>query len=158
MTARCSEKKELIGVIGSGEDDKDLFELSRQIGGLIARAGMNVVNGGLFGVMEGSALGCSEAGGLTIGLLPGLRAVNANPYIDITIPTGMGEMRNALIIRASAGLIAIGGGYGTLSEIALAHKSGKPVVGLRTWDVSDKTVKVQTPEQAVTAILKEIGK
>jgi len=148
----------LIGVVGSGEADRRLMELSVKVGGLVASAGFSLVNGGLGGVMEGSARGCREAGGLTIAFLPGHTQSAANPYVDIAIPTGMGEMRNALIVRAAAGLIAIGGGYGTLSEIAFAHKTGKPVVGLSTWDVSELTVRAATPEEAMEALLAAIGR
>ena len=99
--------------------------------------------------MEGSARGAKVAGGLTIGLLPGTKKEEANRYIDIAIPTGMGDMRNALIVRASTGLIAIGGSMGTLSEIALALKAGKPVVGINSWDVSEEIIEAKGAKDAL---------
>jgi uncharacterized protein (TIGR00725 family) len=146
----------LIGVVGSGDEDTELASISEEVGGHVARRGGVLVNGGLGGVMLASAKGCKEAGGLTIGILPGGDINEANPYIDIPIPTGMGEMRNVLIVRASRGLIAVGGGYGTLSEIALALKTGKPVVGLKTWDVSKDIVPAEDPAHAVDLLLKAI--
>lgn len=89
--------------------------------------------GGLGGVMEGAARGCMEAGGMTLGILPGLERGSANPYIQVALPTGLGDGRNLLVVRASDVLVAVAGGYGTLSEIALALKAGKPVIGLDTW-------------------------
>lgn len=126
----------LIAVIGSGLEDEALNGLAEQTGALLAEAGCVLVNGGLEGVMQASAKGAKSKGGLTIGILPGLDPKAANQYIDIAIPTGLGEMRNLLIVRSAAAAIAIGGGYGTLSEIALALKASKPVIGLRTWDIS----------------------
>ena len=139
----------LIGVIGSGEEDSLLNSLAEEVGGLIAQRGRVVVNGGLGGVMQASARGCKKNGGLTIGILPGYNADDANPYIDIAIPTGMGEMRNMLIVRTASVLIAIGGGYGTLSEIALALKIGKPVVGLNTWEMIPDIIVAKDPVDAV---------
>jgi uncharacterized protein (TIGR00725 family) len=157
-TAETGEltQKVLIGVVGSGEEDAELSRISEEVGARIARSGSVLVNGGLGGVMRASAKGSKEAGGLTIGILPGWDIKEANPYIDITIPTGMGEMRNVLIVRASRGLIAVGGGYGTLSEIALALKTGKPVVGLKSWGVSQDIVQAEDPAQAVDLLLKAI--
>ena len=145
----------VIGVIGRGEPDARLEELAEEVGMWIAHRGAVLVNGGLDGVMKASARGCKRKGGLTIGFLPSTSRRDANPYIDIAIPTGMGDMRNILIVRASHGLIAVGGGYGTLSEIAIALKNGKPVVGLDTWDLPDIT-KARDPEEAVDVILKTI--
>ncbi len=145
----------VIGVVGSGEPDARLEELAEKVGMWIAHRGAVLVNGGLDGVMRASARGCKRHGGITIGFLPGTSRRDANPYIDIAIPTGMGEMRNILIVRASRGLIAVGGGYGTLSEIAIALKIGKPVVGLNTWDIPG-IIKAKDPEDAVDVILKNI--
>lgn len=141
--------KKVIGVIGAGHEDASLNALAEETGRLIARANAVLVNGGLFGVMQASSKGAKAEGGTTVGLLPGLDPKAANPYIDIAVPTGLGEGRNLLIVRAADALIAIGGGYGTLSEIALGLKTGKPVVGLSTWDVSDDVAKAGTPEEAV---------
>lgn len=146
----------LIGVVGSGEEDPELSRIAEELGAQIAGRGAVLVNGGLGGVMLASAKGSKRAGGLTVGILPGRDVKEANPYIDIPIPTGMGEMRNALVVRASMGVIAVGGGYGTLSEIAFALKTGKPVVGINSWEVSEDIVRAEDPAQAVELILKAI--
>lgn len=148
----------MIAVVGNGHDDERHNALALETGRLIAEAGCVLVNGGLGGVMAASARGCLEAGGLTVGLLPGLDPEAANGYIKVPVATGLGEMRNLLIVRAASAVIAIGGGYGTLSEIALALKSSKPVVGLETWDLAVGIEKAQTPREAVTAALKHIGR
>lgn len=143
----------LIAVIGSGLEDDTLNALAEQAGDLIAESGCVLVNGGLEGVMRESAKGAKSKGGLTIGLLPGLDPAAANRYIDIPVPTGLGEMRNLLIVRSAAAVIAIGGGYGTLSEIALALKASKPVIGLQTWDVSPDITKAGNGAEAVRLAL-----
>ncbi len=120
------------------------------VGRLLAERGAVLLCGGLGGVMEAAARGAKERGGLTVGLLPGVDADEANPHIDVPIATGMGEMRNALIVRAAHSVIAIGGGWGTLSEIALAQRINTPVVGLH--DAFASTVdlpRVGTPQAAV---------
>lgn len=139
----------MIGIIGNGLEDPELNRLAEEAGALIAKEGYALVNGGLGGVMRASAKGAKENNGLTIGILPGSDPKDANPYIDVPISTGMGEMRNLLIIRAASALIAIGGGYGTLSELALALKAKKPVIGLNTWDVSKEVIKAAGPAEAV---------
>jgi uncharacterized protein (TIGR00725 family) len=150
-------ERRLIGVIGSGQDDPELNRLAEEVGGLIASEGFVLVNGGLGGVMEGSARGAKGAGGTTVGILPGLDPSSANPYIDIPVSTGLGEGRNLLIVRAASALIAIGGGYGTLSEIALALKVGRPVVGLRTWDVSTEITIAESAADALYRVMKAVG-
>ncbi|WKZ33937.1 MAG: TIGR00725 family protein [Thermodesulfobacteriota bacterium] len=147
----------VIGIIGSGLEDGSLNALAEVTGALIAEAGCVLVNGGLGGVMRASARGCRSKGGISIGMLPGLDPGEANEYVDIPIPTGMGEMRNALIVRAASALIAIGGGYGTLSEMALALKSGKPVIGIKTWDISAEVMKTESPAEAVRLAFKAGG-
>ena len=148
----------LIGVIGAGDADDALRKTAADVGAEIARRGWTLVNGGLGGVMEASAKGAGEAGGTTIGILPGTDPAEANPYIDTAIPTGMGDMRNMLIVRASAALVAVGGGLGTLSELALALKAGKPVVGVGTWDISSEIEVVEDGADAVKALEKLIQK
>lgn len=143
----------LIAVIGNGLEDDSLNSLAEQTGYLLAEAGCVLVNGGLGGVMRASARGAKSKGGLTIGLLPGLDPAAANQYIDVPIATGLGEMRNLLIVRSAAVVIAIGGGYGTLSEIALALKASKPVVGLKTWEVSTDITRANDAPEAVRASL-----
>ena len=131
------ERPHHIGIIGAGTCADTAYRLARDIGFGIGEKGWTLVCGGLGGVMEGAAKGCSEAGGMTIGILPGLNKDSANPYIHVPIPTGLGEGRNILVVRASDVLVAIAGGYGTLSEIALALKINKPVIGIETWkDIS----------------------
>jgi len=122
-----------IGVIGAGACPAPTYELARKLGFEIGKRGWILVCGGLKGVMEGAAKGCVEAGGTTVGILPGLDRTSANPHINIAVPTGLGDGRNLLIIRSSDAVVALSGGYGTLSEIALALKANKPVIGLETW-------------------------
>src|SRR3954452_20158339 len=105
------------------------------VGRRIADAGGIVVCGGLRGVMEAACRGARSADGITVGLLPGADPGDANPFVSVAIPTGIGELRNGLVVRAADVVIAIGGEWGTLSEIALAIKNGTPVVGLDTWDL-----------------------
>lgn len=143
----------LIAVIGNGLEDEAHNSLAFEVGAHLADAGCVVVNGGLGGVMQASAKGAKSKGGLTIGILPGLDPKAANPYIDIPIPTGMGEMRNLLIIRSAQAAIAVGGGYGTLSEMALALKASKPVVGIGTWDISPDIRKATDAPDAVRLVL-----
>ena len=112
-----------------------MLALAEQVGVEIARQGGIVVCGGLGGVMEAAARGARTAGGLTVGILPGSSAEEANPFIDVPIVTGWGEARNALVVHSSDAIIAIDGAYGTLSEIALALKMGVPVIGLGTWQL-----------------------
>jgi len=137
-----------VGVIGAGETTADVERAAEEVGRLLAGAGAIVVCGGLTGVMAGACRGARDAGGTTVGILPGLDAADANEWVDIALPTGMGEMRNVLIVRASDVLVAVAGEYGTLSEIAFALREGIPVVGLGTWDI--RGVEVATdPADAV---------
>ena len=125
-----------VAVAGSGETIPELEGMAEEVGAELARLGAVVVCGGLGGIMEGACRGARSAGGTTIGILPGTDRRAANPYVDVAIPTGMGELRNGLIVHCSDALVAISGGFGTLSEIALALKAGKPVIGLGTWWVA----------------------
>ena len=141
--------KGIIGVIGAGDCDEETYQMAVAVGRGIARHGYVLVCGGLGGVMEGAAKGAKEVGGLTVGILPGFSPEDANPYIDIPIVTGIGHARNILIVRTAAVLIAISGNYGTLSEIAIALKLNKPIVGLNTWPDFKNIHYVNTPEEAV---------
>jgi len=143
-------KKQIIGVIGAGKDDADLTEIAEEVGRLIAAREALLVCGGLGGVMEAAARGAKAAGGTTIGILPQATKEMANQYIDVPVATGFGEGRNVVIIRTADALIAIGGEYGTLSEVAFALKMGKPVVGINTWDIKG-IIKADTPEAAVNS-------
>lgn len=120
-----------IAVAGAGICGPELLELAEAVGRAVARADGILICGGLGGVMEGAARGAAEGGGLTVGILPGHDSRNANPYIQVPLPTGMGEGRNLLVARTADALIAIGGEWGTLSEVAMARKCAVPVVLLR---------------------------
>jgi uncharacterized protein (TIGR00725 family) len=115
---------------------------AEDVGRRIADAGGIVVCGGLRGVMEAACRGARSADGITVGLLPGADRGAANPFVSVAIPTGMGELRNGLVVRAADVVIAIGGEWGTLSEIALAIKTGTPVVGIDTWDLEQPGIEV----------------
>lgn len=117
-----------LAVCGAGEADADLVSLAEELGRAVATAGAVLVCGGLGGVMEAAARGAHSAGGLTIGVLPGTEASTANDWIALPLATGMGEARNTLVVRFADAVIAVGGSWGTLSEIALARKIGIPVV------------------------------
>jgi uncharacterized protein (TIGR00725 family) len=126
--------------------------VAEEVGRLLARRGAVVVCGGLGGVMEAACRGASGVGGLAVGILPGLDRGAANPHVSVAVATGLGEARNALVVRAADALIAVGGAYGTLSEIALALKAGKPVIGLGTWEI-DGVERAGEPEAAVDLAL-----
>jgi uncharacterized protein (TIGR00725 family) len=152
----------LMSVIGAGQCDARTAEMAERVGYELARRGWGVVCGGLGGVMEAACRGARRAGGLTVGILPGDEPGAANPYVDVVIPTGMGEMRNALVVRAGEAAIAVAGEYGTLSEIALALRMGKPVVGLHTWTLLKDGVPdagiipAESPEEAVEKVLRAL--
>jgi uncharacterized protein (TIGR00725 family) len=123
-----------VAVVGPGSADAEELALAEEAGAAVAAAGAGLVCGGLGGVMEAACRGARSTGGLTLGLLPGLDRDAANGWVVVAVPTGLGEARNALVVRAADAVVAIGGGWGTLSEIALALKTGVPVVGVGTWE------------------------
>jgi uncharacterized protein (TIGR00725 family) len=141
-----------VAVVGPGEATPADLTAAGAVGSELARAGAVLVCGGLGGVMEAACRGAREAGGTTVGILPGADRAAANPFVDVAIATGLGEARNALVVRSADALVAVGRGYGTLSEIALALKARKRVVALDSWDI-DGVESAATPEQAVTAAL-----
>lgn len=149
-----------VAVVGAGVADGALARAAEAVGRGLAENGAVVLCGGLGGVMEAVCRGCRSAGGTAVGILPGSDRGDANEYVDVALATGMGEMRNALIVRASDVVLALGGEHGTLSEIAFALKIGRPVVGLATWELSkggvpDETiVRADSPEAAVSAALR----
>jgi len=143
-----------IGVIGAGECSTEIYGIAYEVGCLVGQNEWVLVCGGLGGVMEGAAKGCFENGGITVGILPSTEKRSANPFVTLAFPTGMGEARNVLIVRASDVVIAIAGGYGTLSEIGLALKIGRPVIGLGTWQDIDGVDYVETPDQAINMVVK----
>lgn len=138
-----------MAVIGPGDEPT---VAAAEVGRLLAERGATLVCGGRGGAMEAACRGAKEADGLTVGILPGADRSEANPFVDVVVPTGLGEARNALVVGAADAVIAIGGGYGTLSEIALALKAGKRVIGLGTWEI-EGVVAVEGPEAAVAAAL-----
>lgn len=139
-----------VAVVGPSEATAEEMETAEAVGGLLAGSGAVVVCGGLGGVMEAAARGAATAGGAVVGLLPGLDRADANRHVTVAITTGMGEMRNALVVRAADAVIAVGGAYGTLSEIALALRTNVPVVGLGTWALDDI---VEAPDPAAAVAL-----
>ena len=141
-----------IAVVGAGRASEDQAGAAEAVGRALAEAGAVLVCGGLGGVMEAACRGAKAGGGTTVGILPGPDRGAANPHVDVAVATGLGEARNALVVRAADALVAIGGEYGTLSEIALAVKAGKPVVGLGTWELDAVRIAL-SPEEAVRLAL-----
>jgi hypothetical protein len=141
-----------IAVVGTGRASDTELAAAEAVGRGLATAGATVVCGGLGGVMEAACRGAKDADGTTVGLLPGADRGAANPWVDVAIPTGLGEARNALVVRAADALVAVGGGYGTLSEIALALKADKPVVGLGTWKLDADHDRIARATDAATAV------
>jgi hypothetical protein len=152
-----------VAVVGAAAASPDDERAAEEIGRLLADAGCAVVCGGLGGVMEAACRGARTAGGTTIGLLPGDDRAEANEWVSVAIPTGLGEARNALVVRAADALIAVGGEFGTLSEIALALKLGKPLVGLGTWTLGregmtmDPVLRAEDPAHAVRLALERLA-
>ena len=142
-----------VAVIGAGDEvPTELLADAEAVGAQLARRGAVVVTGGLGGVMAAACAGAGEAGGTTVGILPGDDRSQANRWVGVAVATGMGELRNGLVVRSADALIAIGGEYGTLSEIALALKAGKRVVGLRTWEIAG-VLAASGPDEAVELAL-----
>ena len=127
--------KQIIAVIGGRRTEKSLLKEAEEVGRLLAVKGAILVCGGLGGVMEAASRGAKSEGGLTVGILPQNDSKEANQFIDIPVATGLGVGRNVIIARSADALIAVGGEYGTLSEIAYALQMGKPVIGIKTWDI-----------------------
>ncbi|MEW5768072.1 MAG: TIGR00725 family protein [bacterium] len=152
-----------IGVIGAGTCSPEIGNLAYEVGREIAQRGGTLICGGLGGVMERACAGARSAGGLTIGILPGQRASDANPYVDIPVVTGLGYARNIIVVLSSQALIAISGKYGTLSEIAYALNFEKPVIGLKTWKFEQTgyevppIIRVETAFEAVEAAYRKVG-
>lgn len=130
-----------IAVVGPHDADDALREIAYAVGNLLAQRGAVVMTGGLGGVMAAASRGASEAGGLVIGLLPTSDVADANEFVDVAIPTGLGELRNGLLVRSVDGVIAVGCSWGTLSEIALAMRTNTPLVCVQGWKISDQAGK-----------------
>lgn len=145
-----------VAVIGAGQCSADEAHSAEEIGRLLAEAGAVVLTGGRGGVMEAASRGANLAGGLTVGILPGDDASQANPWVGLPIVTGLGEARNAVLMRTAEAVIAVGGEYGTLSEIAFALKFGRPVIGIHTWRAVSR-IEVPLPvhevEDAAAAVM-----
>jgi hypothetical protein len=144
-----------IGVVGEGRCSPRVAARAERVGAAIAAAGAVLVCGGLGGVMEAASRGAARAGGVVIGLLPGVDRADANRWVTIPIVTGMDQARNVILVRSCDAVIAVGGMYGTLSEIALALKLGRPVIGLGTWRLLPPErrrvpiIRATSPENAV---------
>ncbi|MEW6110110.1 MAG: TIGR00725 family protein [Nitrospirota bacterium] len=146
----------IIAVIGGRKADKSLLDEAEEAGRLLAKRSTIVICGGLGGIMETASKGAKSEGGLTIGILPQDHKRDANEYIDVPIVTGLGIGRNVIIARTADALIAVGGEYGTLSEIAFALQMKKPVVGIRTWEIKG-VVPAQDAADAVDKVFAILG-
>lgn len=153
------KREKLIAVIGGSEPSPEEARLAEEVGRELARRGTILICGGLSGVMEAACRGAASEGGLTIGILPGNSPDDANPYVRIPIVSGIGYARNIAVVKSAEAVIAIGGSYGTLSEIAYARQSDIPVIGLNTWSVSrngqtdDSIIVAKDPVEAVDIAL-----
>ena len=161
MAAGSGPGRPYVAVVGPGTADPGVTETGHAVGAGLARRGAVLVCGGRGGLMEAACRGAKEAGGTTVGILPGLDRADANEFVDVAIATGIGDARNALVVRAADALIAVAGGFGTLTEIAFALVAGKPAIGLGTWKLErgggsgeDPIVRASTPEEAVEAALR----
>jgi uncharacterized protein (TIGR00725 family) len=147
----------LVSVVGGSSCSAEEALTAEQVGRLLAGRGFGVVCGGLGGVMEAACKGCAGAGGRTVGILPGDKPGDANPYVTVALPTGLGEARNVLVAKAGEGMIAVGGEFGTLSEVAFALKMGKPVVALDKWSGVEGVVGVHSADEAVQRLVQVLG-
>lgn len=147
-----------MAVVGSGTASGDLYEKAREVGRLVAERGGVVVCGGLSGVMEAAARGAAEAGGTSIGILPDEDRRRQNEYLTYSVATGAGQARNLAVVCSGDVVIAVGGEYGTLSEIGLARKVGRPVVVLESWDIGEHVSVASSPQEAVETAFGLVGK
>ena len=152
----------IVAVIGTRQPSPEESKLAEEVGRELAKNGVALICGGLGGVMEDACRGAVAEGGLTIGVIPGEDRKSANPYVQIPIVTGIGYARNVIIVKSAQAVIAVGGGYGTLTEIGYALDSKIPVIGLKTWKISrnnqiDKSIiRAANAMQAVSKALKLI--
>jgi uncharacterized protein (TIGR00725 family) len=151
-----------VAVIGAGDADEDDLAVAEDLGRALAGRGAVVVCGGMGGVMEAVCRGARAAGGRTIGILPGDDRGHANPHVEVAVATGLGEGRNLVVVRTADAVVAVGGEFGTLSEIGFALRLGRPVVGISTWELAkegrpvDAIVRVATAAEAADAALAAI--
>jgi uncharacterized protein (TIGR00725 family) len=148
-------RRPIIAVLGGRHCDAKAYNLAYEVGRLIAESKAILLCGGRSGVMEAACKGATENGGLTIAILPDNDASKANPWVQIAIPTGLGIARNSIIVRSCDAAIAIGGKYGTLSEIAYCLQTATPVCALNSWELEDLPV-VQSAEEAITFVFSNI--
>ncbi len=148
--------KKIIAVIGSSSCGERISSLAEKVGRLVAERGFILLTGGYGGVMESASKGAKSAQGLTLGIIPSRNKLEANPYVDIAIATGIDIARNFIIAATADGLIAVDGAYGTLSEIAFALQLKKPVVALESWGIPG-VVEVHTPQEALDKLTELIG-
>ena len=146
-----------VSVVGSGTAAGETYDLAWEVGRLVARRGGIVVCGGLGGVMEAAARGATENGGTAIGVLPDEDRGRANGYLSFSVATGIGQARNLAVVCSGDVVVAVGGEYGTLSEVGLALKVGRPVVSLGSWDLGDHVTAAGTPPEAVGAAFGLLG-
>ena len=142
-----------VAVVGASQASDDEMRAAEEIGRGLAEAGAIVITGGRGGVMSAASRGAAQAGGLVVGILPGTDRGEANEFVTVALATGMGELRNGLIVRAADAAVAVGGAYGTLSEVALALGAGVPVVGWKTWAI-DGIQSADSPADAVARVLR----
>ncbi len=140
-----------MSVVGSGTASGELYEMAREIGRLVAERGGTLICGGRSGVMEAAARGATEAGGVAIGILPDEDRKGGNEYLSHSVATGTGHARNLAVVCSGDVVIAVGGEYGTLSEIGLARKVGRSVVALESWELGEHVSVASSPEEAVEA-------
>jgi uncharacterized protein (TIGR00725 family) len=143
-----TKRKPVIAVVGASKCSKKMRDIAADIGKYVAQHGGVIVCGGLGGVMEGAARGAREAGGVTIGILPSDDKAEANEFIDYVIPTGLGEVRNILVIRTADAVIALPGKYGTLTEISFALLHGKPLISVSSWKIGDEVKQMEDHMEA----------
>ena len=152
-------RNKIVAVIGGGQPSPEEARMAEEVGRELARRGVTLVCGGLGGIMEAACRGASSEGGITLGILPGDSARTANPYVQIPIVTNMGYARNVIVVKSAQAVIAVGGLYGTLSEIGHALNSGIPVIGLNSWTLSkneqpdNSIIRAQSPAEAVDKAL-----
>lgn len=146
----------VVAVIGGYDVGDDVLAAAEEVGRRLAEAGAVVVTGGRRGVAEAASRGAAQAGGTVVGVLPGRDRSEANPWVGIAVPTGLGETRNALVVMGADAVVALPGSFGTLSEMAFALLAGTPVVGIGAWELrpsgggDDPVVRAEDPEGAVT--------